>query len=119
MAKRKLKMLLTLGLDDQEHYGIADGADGPPREDEVIAVDEKEAKILLNVLQCATDYVASEGEEEAVEEAEVSPVNEYNAADAIQVIGTLDDKVELQQIIDLEGRTTVVAAAKGRLAELQ
>lgn len=78
MAKRKLKLLLNIGFDDQKKYGIPDGAtEGmPPMENEVISIDEDKAEILVNVLKIAKDYDAKEerAHEEVVREADAANV---------------------------------------------
>ena len=69
MAKRKIKMLLNLGTDDQKKYGLPELV-----EDEVVSLPEEQADILVNVLKCAKDYSAAEEKEHAAEvrEADVA-----------------------------------------------
>jgi hypothetical protein len=56
---RTLKVLLNIGHDDQEQYGVPAAS-----QDEVITVDEDVADKLVNVLKVAKDYSEAEEQKE-------------------------------------------------------
>lgn len=60
-AAKQLYVLINIGKDDQEKYGIPNSPQGefPPLEGDVISVeDEALANILVNVLKCCEEHDA-------------------------------------------------------------
>lgn len=123
----KVKMLCNLGTLDQAKYDIPDGSQKglPPRDGDVISVNEKQAHALVDLLRCAVSAdsantrIVEQSQDVSDESVEVeSPVVEETAQDAIDRISRMRSAEKLQEIIDTDQRITVTEAAERRLAEL-
>lgn len=94
MAKQQVKVLLNVGLDDQEQYGLPE-----LYEDDVASVTEEQAHVLMSVLKVAKPYNAKEEEEHQ------ERVREF------------DERVMENQIAQEQIREELQASVRDRLAK--